>query len=135
MNQELLTQLLALLEASNSFKIMEPEQQAAIKESFQNATDEQIAAGIEALKADQLAAEKAAAEDKEREEKLIQDIGQIKTAIKEEVKTELKQAEAADEAATQQEMQGVMQELNISTPTKEAPKADTPKRKKFLGIF
>jgi hypothetical protein len=135
MNQELQNQFFGLLEASSSFKLLSPEQQAAIKSKYENATDDELKEAIQALQEDHEFTVNLQAEAKKNEEALEKGIVEVKGALKAVKRDELKNAEAADEVASKQEMQGVMQELNISTPAKDAPKTDAPKRKKFLGIF
>jgi molecular chaperone GrpE (heat shock protein) len=133
MNQELLDQFLGLLEASSSFKLLGPEQQAAIRDSYQNATDEQLNQGIQALREDQIATEEAASEDEKREEELNEEIDHIKTVLREVKRDERKEEEAADDAASEKEVQGLLKEIDsMDEPKEEAPKK---KRKKFLGIF
>ncbi|MBU0705867.1 hypothetical protein KJ657_00390 [Patescibacteria group bacterium] len=119
MNQELLNQFLILLEASESFKLLGPEEQTAIRDSYQNATDEQLNQGIQALKEDREATEKAAAEEKQREENLIEEIGNIKTAIREEERTELVEAEAVDRASEKKNVKALLEEIEVMDKPKE----------------
>jgi|GEM_PF-3339882 len=133
MNQELLNQFLSLLEASSSFKLLDPEQQIAIKEAYQNVTDEQLNQGIEALKADQVATKKLADDEAHRQAEIKQMNISLKTTLKEVEKDERIDAEAADNEASQQEMQGIMQELGVAD---DKPKvAAIAPKKKFLGLF
>jgi len=133
MNQELLEQFLGLLEASSSFKLLNPEQQAAIKAGYENATDDNLNQAIQTLKADKVATDKLAAEDEKREEELEVETVNIKTAIREGQRDERKEAEAADQAASEGEVDDLLNELDSMDEEKKAK--TEPKKKKFMGIF
>lgn len=132
MNQELLNQFLGLLEASSSFKLLDPEQQAAIKANYQNATDDQLTQGIQALQEDKVVTTRLADERKKNHEELEKSVTKIKTRLREIKRDELREEEAADEVADRKKEQELLQEIeSMDKPKEEAPK----KRKKFLGIF
>jgi hypothetical protein len=132
MNQELLSQFLGLLEASSSFKLLDPEQQATIKANYQNATDDQLRQGIQALQEDKVATTKLADERKKNQEELEKSVNKIKTRLREIKREELREEEAADEAADKEKEQELLQEIeSMDKPKEKVPQ----KKKKFLGIF
>lgn len=134
MNQELLNQFLGLLQASSSFKLMTPEQQAAINEDYQNATDEQLQQGINALEEDKVATDKLEVERQKNKEDLEKNVTQIKAVLRDIKRDERKEEEAADEVADKKEEEALLNEIETmeNPQKKEAP---VKKRKKFLGIF
>jgi len=134
MNQELLNQFLGLLEASSSFKLLDPEQQAAIKANYQNATDDQLNQGIQVLGEDKVVTTRLAVERKKNQEELEESVTKIKTRLREIKRDELKEEEAAEEAADKKEEESLLNEIETM---KDPDKVEAPvkKRKKFLGIF
>jgi hypothetical protein len=131
MDQALLNQFFTLLEASGSFKLLSPEQQATVKASYQNATDEQLHQAFQALEQDKTVIAQIEADALKGKEEAVKGATELKTVMKEVKHDEMVEAEAADNANSQQEMQNIEQELGVSAPKKEEPK----KRKKFLGLF
>jgi molecular chaperone GrpE (heat shock protein) len=134
MNKELLDQFLGLLEASGSFKLLSPEQQAVIKENYKNATDDQLRQAIQVLEEDKVATEKLEAERQKNAEELERNVTKIKTIVREYKRDERKKKEAADDAVSKKEVEGLLKEIDsMEMPQKkEAPKK---KEKKFFGIF
>ncbi|MFH0837947.1 MAG: hypothetical protein V1880_01630 [Patescibacteria group bacterium] len=132
-SQTLLDQFFGLLAASNSFQLLSPEEQAAIKTNYQNASDEQLNQAIQTLREDQIASEKLAAEAKQMQEEVEKNVAQMKITLREIKKDELKKQEAVAVAEDEQKGKALLQEIETmkDPQKKEAPK----KRKKFLGIF
>lgn len=108
MNQTLLNQFFDLLEASSSFKLLHAEQQSAIKATYQNATDEQLAEGIKTLQKDKVVTEKIAANKQERLEKQYL---QLKNKLRKFKKDDLIQEESEDNVASQKEAQELLHAL------------------------
>lgn len=134
MNQELLNQFLGLLEDSSSFKLMTPEQQASIKDNYQNATDEQLQQGIKALEEDKVVTTRLEAERKKNQEELENSVTRIKTRLREIKREELKEEEAVAEVSDKKEEEALLNEIETMDEPKQK-EAPPKKRKKFLGIF
>lgn len=113
---------------------MTPEQQAAINEDYQNATDEQLQQGINALEEDKVATDKLEVERQKNKEDLEKNVTQIKAVLRDIKRDERKEEEAADEVADKKEEEALLNEIETmeNPQKKEAP---VKKRKKFLGIF
>lgn len=131
MSQELLNQFLGLLEASNSFKLLDTVQQAAIRQTYSNATDEQLNQAIQALKEDQLATQKLAEEAAQRQGEIEQKNTQLKNTLRKVEHDERQEAEAADNEASEKEMAGVLQQIN----SMGVQSTSEPQKKKFMGLF
>jgi len=132
MNQELLNQFLGKLETSNSFQMMVPAEQAAIKSRYLDATDEQLLQAIQALDEDKITTDRIEAEKKKSEQELEESVGEIKSTLKSITKNERVEAEKVEQVTEKVQEEELLHEIEeMDKPKEEAPK----KRKKFLGIF
>lgn len=130
MDQEFRNQFFGLLEASSSFKLLSPEQQTSVRAKYENATDEELKEGIQALEEDKIFTANLEAEEKKNQEELEKKVSEVKGVMKTVKRDKLRNDEAADNQASEKEMAGVLQQID----TMGIPKNDPPK-KKVLGLF
>jgi uncharacterized protein YlxW (UPF0749 family) len=128
-DQSLKETFFTTLRASKSYSLLSAEEQKHLLEVFANSTDEQLRAGLEALKTD-------AAKQKMLEVKLAEqqkntaDLAvQIKSALKEIDSSERKENEKVELAESSDAADKLL--ASIGAPTEK----EKQKRKKFLGIF
>jgi hypothetical protein len=128
-NQLLLEQFNRLISQSKSFKLLDPVQQAEVKNGFITANDEQLQAGIEELKKDAAVTAKIDADEKIRQEKIIGAAKKMKYALNAIKKDELIENREKDKAESEEEAAAIISGLGKVKDTQPA------KRKKLFGIF
>jgi len=125
-SQELLNQLNQALAQSPPFQLLPVEKQSQLKQSFANATDEQVQQAIAEIKKTDLEAAQNEQKRDAQEQKRAQAAQVLKTEMTQETKVELKENEAKDASDSEKEAENILASIG---------QKDKPKRKKFLGIF
>jgi len=131
-NRILFGTFIQLLEASSSFKLLSPEQQAEIRANYENASDEQLQEAIKALEEDKAATTKLEEEREQNKAKLEERMMDVKTTLRSIERDERVEAEQEAKVTDEKTQADLLNQIDqIEQPKTEAPK----KRKKFLGIF
>jgi hypothetical protein len=133
-NQELQNRFFQELQASKSFQLLTPEEQAEVKNAFINATDEQLQRGLEEIGASN--------QEMQNLETRLQQLHEENVKLAEDIKKELAKAEkiilaknvAKDKAESSKAAEALLTKIE-ELSSKEEPQEKPEKRKKFLGIF
>ncbi len=129
-DQALKDQFFQALQRSKSFLSLSPENQAEIKQSFQDADDETLREALEELQKHDAAAAQRQAEAKKRNEELMKEATDIKNELKEIEKVELREKSEKDAQDSSKDADALIAELE-----KEEEKPKPKKRKKWFGLF
>ena len=127
-NQQLKDRFYSLLKDSKSFQLLSAEEQDNLLKIYDNATDNQLRAGIEALDKDEESRRNLEAklkENNERQYKLALEIKDLLRQIDREERKDNEEQDTVDSNKAAEELLGTIAKI------KEEPK----KRKKILGIF
>ena len=129
--QSLLDKFLRALIASKTFQSLTPQEQTEIKNSYANATDEQLAEAMEVLKNDVVKHAEFEAEEQKAVEQQVKIAHDLKDSMKKIEKEELKENAANDKEESSKAADALLEDLEKGEEEDEGKK----KKKKFLGIF
>lgn len=133
-SQALLDQFWQALDNSKTFQSLTPEEQAELRQAYENVTDDQLMLALGELQKD---ADRIAAIEAENEANLKEQVAltqSLKETLKKIEKEEIKINNQTDQEESAKAAEAALEDLGV-TGEKATTVKEKPKRKKFLGIF